>query len=75
MSYISLLETFTLHCSIVSNSNYFRMMGVNLPAATFLAQILLFINNSTNQAEGQARTHGTDLSVVEAQAGFPTLGS
>ena len=48
MSYNSLLETFTLHCSIVSNSNYFSMMGVNLLAAIFLAQILLFTHNSTN---------------------------
>ena len=71
MSYNSLLETFTLHRSIVSNLNYFSMMGVNLLAATFLAQILLFITT----AHTKPKAKQPDLTVVEAQAGFPTLGS
>lgn len=52
MSGYSLLETSVFHHSIISSSNYFSRMGVNLLPATLLAQILLFISNSKNCAEG-----------------------
>ena len=48
MSGNSLLETLILHRSIVSSSNYFSMMGVDILATSLLAQILLFNNNSKN---------------------------
>ena len=48
MSGDSPLGAFILHFAILSSSNYFSMMGVNLLATTLLAQILLLIAIAKN---------------------------
>lgn len=71
MSYNSLLETFTLHRRIVSNLNYFSMMGVNLLAQHSWHRFCFSLQQHTLSRRPSSRI----LTVVEAQACFPTLGS